>query len=505
MYKLTCVVCGNEFEVNKVYRNGRTTCSTVCRTALRKKTNAIKYGVENVSRCVDIKEKKKSTFRQNYGTSHYFQTAEFKEKIKDRMLNKFGVEHNSQSEIIKSKKKETMLERYGVENPSLVPEFQAKKVKTSIINYGVSHPSQSSTFKEKVKSTNITKYGTFHRLQQHIPPESFNKLNDIEWLVEQNRTKSSVQIGKEIGVSYGVVLSFFRRHNIQYTRHHYSIFENEIAEYICELSENVIRNDRSLIGKELDIFVPSRNLAIECNGSYWHAEIAGNKDSKYHITKTRSCNEKGIELLHIWEHEWRFKKEIVKSMILSKLNKVDKIYARNCSLTVLGYDQEKEFLNNNHIQGYTPSSVCYGLCFDHKLVSVMSFGKNRFKKGSFELLRFCNKLGTSVVGGPSKLFKAYITSSFVDTIVSYSHKDKFTGSMYKRLGFKFSHSSNPSYYYTQDYTKFENRIKYQKHKLPALLEDFDPDLTEWGNMQANGFDRIWDCGNDVWVWSRSDK
>ena len=46
------------------------------------------------------------------------------------------------------------------------------------------------------------------------------------------------------------------------------------------------------------------------------------------------------------------------------------------------------------------------------------------------------------------------------------------------------------------------RIKYQKHKLPRLLNNFDPDLTEWENMKNNGFDRIWDCGNDVWVWNR---
>ena len=44
-------------------------------------------------------------------------------------------------------------------------------------------------------------------------------------------------------------------------------------------------------------------------------------------------------------------------------------------------------------------------------------------------------------------------------------------------------------------------MKYQKHKLPKLLEAFDANLTEWQNMQNNGYDRIWDCGNDVWKWS----
>ena len=57
-------------------------------------------------------------------------------------------------------------------------------------------------------------------------------------------------------------------------------------------------------------------------------------------------------------------------------------------------------------------------------------------------------------------------------------------------------SSNPGYKYFRE-NGLESRMKYQKHKLPKLLETFNPDLTEWENMKVNGFDRIWDCGNLV--------
>jgi hypothetical protein len=120
-------------------------------------------------------------------------------------------------------------------------------------------------------------------------------------------------------------------------------------------------------------------------------------------------------------------------------------------------------------------------------------------------LRFANKINTTVVGAASKLFSYFINNNDIDKVISYSHKDKFTGTMYEKLGFKYSHSSNPSYLYTKDYIHFENRLKYQKHKLPLLLENFDPKLTEWENMKNNGYDRIWDCGNDVWIWNKSDK
>ena len=44
-----------------------------------------------------------------------------------------------------------------------------------------------------------------------------------------------------------------------------------------------------------------------------------------------------------------------------------------------------------------------------------------------------------------------------------------------------------------------NRIQFQKHKLNGLLEQFDESKSEWQNMRDNGYDRIFDCGNLVYV------
>ena len=73
------------------------------------------------------------------------------------------------------------------------------------------------------------------------------------------------------------------------------------------------------------------------------------------------------------------------------------------------------------------------------------------------------------------------------------------GTLYSKLGFEYSHTSAPSYHYTKDYSKLENRVKFQKHKLAKLLEKFDNTLSLWDNMQHNGYDRIWDCGHDTWI------
>lgn len=164
---------------------------------------------------------------------------------------------------------------------------------------------------------------------------------------------------------------------------------------------------------------------------------------------------------------------------------------------------EKEFLSRNHLQGYSPSQRCFGLFYDNELVSLMSFCKSRYSKNhEWELLRFANRLNTSVVGGASKLFNHFKNVYKPRSVISYSHKDKFSGNIYKKMGFEYSHSSLPAYYYTKDYNTFENRVRYQKHKLQKLLKTFDPNLTEWENMQNNGYDRIWDCGNDVLIYKR---
>ena len=42
-----------------------------------------------------------------------------------------------------------------------------------------------------------------------------------------------------------------------------------------------------------------------------------------------------------------------------------------------------------------------------------------------------------------------------------------------------------------------NRIKFQKHKLKNVLKQYDEKMSEAKNMKANGYSRIFDCGNLV--------
>ena len=73
--------------------------------------------------------------------------------------------------------------------------------------------------------------------------------------------------------------------------------ENEIYSYVCSLvgKENVIKKDRQILGKyELDIYVPSKKIAIEYDGLYWHSEENG-KDKFYHLNKTEMCAKQNVK------------------------------------------------------------------------------------------------------------------------------------------------------------------------------------------------------------------
>ena len=192
------------------------------------------------------------------------------------------------------------------------------------------------------------------------------------------------------------------------------------------------------------------------------------------------------------------KKEIVKSVLRSKLGKsLHSIYARKCKLSEVSQQEATIFLNKNHIQGSKNSSVRLGLYQQGELVSLMTFSK-RNKKADWELDRFCSKLNTSVVGGASRLLK-WFRLSYTGSIITYCDRRYSNGKFYEKLGFELSHISKPNYWYTKHYQFLESRNKYQKHKLTNLLEKVDYSLTEWENMKNHGFDKIYDCGNYVFI------
>ncbi|HPM74230.1 MAG TPA: hypothetical protein PLA71_00745 [Saccharofermentans sp.] len=134
----------------------------------------------------------------------------------------------------------------------------------------------------------------------------------------------------------------------------------------------------------------------------------------------------------------------------------------------------------------------------------MTFGKSRYdKKIEWEMIRFCTVNNFNIIGICSKLLTYFEKHYSPSSIISYCDKRWSTGKTYENCGFKYSGESSPNYWYNKKGVRRISRMQYQKHMLKDKLEEFDPTLTEWENMQKNGFDRIWDCGNKIFVKSFS--
>lgn len=221
-------------------------------------------------------------------------------------------------------------------------------------------------------------------------------------------------------------------------------------------------NDRNAIKPaELDIYVPSKKLAIEYDGMYWHSDVF--KDNAYHVKKTDECEKAGIQLIHIFEHEWMHKQDIVKSRLKNLIGVYDKtIFARNCEVKEVHSSEAREFQERTHIQGAVNAKVNLGLYFEDKLVALMTFGKCRYDKThEWELLRFCVELGHHVPGAAGKLLKHFEREYSPKSLVSYADRRWSIGKLYETLGFKLDHISKPNYwYYDAKNDKLESRIKF---------------------------------------------
>lgn len=342
----------------------------------------------------------------------------------------------------------------------------------------------------------------------------------INYLNSLGEKKTIFQLSKLFGLHTTTMGHYINKLSLQsFVSYEMSNMENDVVDFLKTMGIEFIRHDRNEIKpKELDIWIPENKIAIECNPTSSHNSSKPMYDSEepmkysYHQIKTNLCEEKGIRLIHIFGYEWNHKRSIIESIIRNALGKTEnKIFARNCELKEVCYTDAKSFLVDNHRQGFANSSVRLGLYFEDELVSLMTFGSARRTIGvnknaeCWELVRFCNKLNTSVVGGASKLFKRFVSQFDPSDIISFSDRAHTTGNLYTTLGFSERGRSAPGYVWVNSNTDIAyNRVNAQKHNLKKFLNDDNIDLTktEAQIMEEHGFVRVYDSGVITWQWNK---
>ena len=410
--------------------------------------------------------------------------------------------------VVIEKTKKTLIDNYGVDNPQKSKKIREKTHNTNIINFGFKHPAQSLIIQEKMKKTNLEKLGVEYPAQNKNVIEKFYKsiidknllkYKDLN-LINLDYVTKKLTFKCDFGENHNFEIStdLFqnrKKANIKLCTICNTKFTSMSEKEFFELFENI----KTIEPLELDVYIPELKLAFEFNGLYWHNEL--NKENNYHLNKTEECEKQGIQLIHIYEDTWLYKQEIVRSIISNKLGKnFNKIYARKCQIKEINDNNIiKEFLDKNHIQGFIGSKIKLGLYFENELVSLMTFGNRRVAMGKkttnqdeYELLRFCNKLNTNVIGGASKIFKYFINNYKSKEITTYADRSFSQGKLYETLGFKFIGKTQPNYYYIVDGIR-HHRFNFRKDKL--IREGFDSNKTEHEIMLERKIYRIYDSGN----------
>lgn len=472
-----CGVCKSSFETYK--KTKKLYCSDACRRVI----NALPE--TNAKRQHTIQ----STNMQRYGVPYTSQTDTWKRNVSQKMIDRYADLDVKQTMV--DKIKDTKRRRYG--NPNY--NNLKKATQTLLDRYNVTNWNETTSFKRTF----------FDKAMKRIAPFVRPMFSFEEYMGVDHQYTFQCVTCNHIFTDTANNARIPRCKQCFPNRSGSSQYEDELCAFITtHYTDPIERNTRTIIApKELDVYVPDRRLAIEFNGLYWHSEIGGGKDKHYHMQKLQLCRAKGIQLLQIGELDWIYKRPIVESVILYALGQSRNIYARACTIRPLSAKTCNQFLNENHLQGGDKSSIRYGLYHHETLVAVMTFGKSRYDKlYEYELLRFCNIQGHRVVGGFSKLFTHFKRSHQPTSVVSYANKMYYSGQSYQSAGFIYAGDTPPGYQYIDaQYTHTMSRLLYQKHKLPTILDKYDMTLTEWENMQLNGYDRIWDCGNTKWIWS----
>ena len=416
-----------------------------------------------------------------------------------------SIECHLKSKSKKEKTKLTCLKKYGVENPSQDKKVIDQIKKSKLDKYG------SSGYNNRNKSLKSLSVKKFNEHLDFLDKDIEPYFEPSEYFDKDKRIYKCKTCGNIFGLEYWQDQTNQIRCTICKPKYK-SKGEGDLTNFLTLLNIKFKKEDRTIIKpKEIDFYLPDFNLAIEYNGLLWHSygdsghsylNNLHKENINYHLDKTKKCNENNIQLLHIFENEWLnpIKQEIWKSIISNKIKMNQTIFARKCKIKELTSSESKEFLDNNHLQGNCSASIRLGLFYNDELVSLLTLAKPRYNKNyDWEIIRFANKKFINVVGSFSKLLK-YFRQNYSGSIITYADKRYSNGDLYRTNGFEELKDSKPNYFYVDIMNMMLiSRVKCQKHKLKDFLKEFNPELTEAENMFNNGYRRIWDCGNKVFI------
>lgn len=382
-----CQICQKPTKFLSLDKGYKNTCCKTC-------TNIFKYGFSSPFCKEETHSKSRQTKLERYGDAHYLNvekqkktmlkkyggtglaSPEIRRRIEETNIEKFGSKSPFGSKEVQEKVKQTNLDKYGVENVFSSEEIKEKIKETNLSNFGFENAMQSEEVKSKVRNTLEQEYGGLGYASSIIREKAISTKSDkLKNFIDDN----NLVLVSELDLKYPEI----SLQDCEFTKYQNSIFiskddsvrvlkkdldlkdagylsknEVEIHEWLKSIYTGEIQLNSKIPNTllELDFYLPEKKLAIEFNGNYWHSTRF--KDKDYHLKKTQLCQEKGIQLIHIFEYEWLSSKEICKLIIsLALESDIEHSNIQEFKIKKIG------------------STEYHGLYFGNKLISIFCIYK----------------------------------------------------------------------------------------------------------------------------------
>lgn len=317
----------------------------------------------------------------------------------------------------------------------------------------------------------------------HLKPETQQRLDDSDWLQKQVQRKSIAIIAAELGTSADTVQRRLTKFSIKPMNTFKGGLEESTYEFLAKFG-NPIRNVKGILpdNLELDFWFPKNRIAIECHGLRWHSfnRIETVQERHRHWQKWRYCCELDIRLFQIYESEWKHthQREIWQHILCCYLD----VNTSSYELSAISPNDANIFLKYHHFCKTSNLEWACGLVNRGEILSVMAFTKSN------------EMIATQDTQSNIICMWEFSQNEYLrgQPITSYSNNRWSDHKICPILGFKLSRELPPVYQYFKG-QRIVNNIQHEKLK-------YNPMFTEAENMFRNGYRRIWDAGQTLWVW-----
>lgn len=389
-YLRICPICGKHMKWKATrHPNSVVTCSVGCGKKYTEQENIKKYGMRTLLFDKEFQNKMKKSRMEK---------AKLRPKRPKYLHPDFIKKFNKLQKYLREnnlKEFDSIFDYHGIKDESgksLYYEFECLKCGTKFKNSVISsdrvkircphcNPKYINAKQDEIfyKNYYISKLKEYKKLLKEKNLEILCDENNFIGLASSKGNKNRYRYDYKClkcGLIFSRVWGSYTNPKIYCPHCHkkennFSKIENNLRDFVSSLNVLCLSNNKEIIKpKELDIFLPEYNFAIEFNGLFWHSEKNG-KDKNYHLEKLLLCEKNNISLFHVFEDEWLEHSQIVKSIIKKKINhSIIHIDSKKCELRKIDKELGKKFLKKYSLSSYEGSGTHYGLFYKNRLIFV---------------------------------------------------------------------------------------------------------------------------------------